>query len=845
VNPFHEHLCNQLEQRLAKRRVVVFYDPSAAFAPFFGQAPLQGDSGSSGLERVMIGTQSTLVARYDGSFFGLRAAVEPVVAKDEPDPLILYLPGVNQDQKTSVLMELELGGTSYKPELKRLARYTLRQLYTDGEIDGMLASEALTYADVVSYFEQASSGGRASVLKTVLRNSSDEALLVQWLADGGRDARIVEKAAVEELYRLVETRIGLFLAPETTVGEARRKVVRYLLVNEFRANMEGESPTSVGLVPVSPSDDHDGRIHGVNNTLRRQHPDRYAAFADGVEAELELARAAIDPSWLGSTDTFRFEEQRLLGRAIELAAAKQYDAALDIVVGRAQSFWLDRDVARRAQWEACRLAAELGREAARVAEELESRVGDATAWVSAYSATGGWFEVDRLRRHLETLVTQLDDEPEGERAIAVVRRAHEELLKQMAVGFSAALADVGWTVPKVLHQTHTYPDVVQAGGPRVAYLMVDAMRYEMGVELGDQLQGAQELVVRPAVAALPTITPIGMAALLPGAAASFSVVDHRGRLAAGVEGAVLSELKERQRFLESRVPGVVDIKLEEVLETSARKLSSAIKNASLIVVRSQELDLLGETSDLLARNFMDTSIGNVARAVRRLASAGVESFVIAADHGHQFSLRKGQDMRADSPGGETVALHRRCWAGRGGSTPPGTVRVSGVALGYDTDLDFVFPTGLGVFKAGGGLSYHHGGFSLQELVVPVLSFRIPRPSETTSQRQAVQLADAPRELTNRTFGVRLAVVGDLLATEPIAVRIVLISGDRHVGQAGMAQGADFDRDSGVLTMEPGSEANVGVMLTVEDCESVRLVVQDPATDVVLAQSEEIPVRLGI
>jgi hypothetical protein len=845
VNPFDEYLCGQLEQRLAKYRIVVFHDPAVAFAPFFDGVSPQGETESDGLEQVMIGEQPTLLARYNGSFFGLRAAVERVVAEGEPDPLILYLPGVRQDPKTSVLMELELGGTSYKPQLKRLAQNALRQFYTDGEIDGMLASGALTYADVVGYCEQASSGRRASVLRTVLSSTSNETLLVQWLADDDRDAAIVEKGAVEELYQLVETRVGLSLTSETTVGEARGKVMRYLLVNEFRAHLAGEPPASLGMVPKSPSDDHSVRIHGVNNALRRQHPDRYAALADRVEADLHLAGAVIDPSSFGMTDTFRFEEARLLGRAIELTVAKQYDAALDIVVGRARSYWLDRDVARRAQWEVCRLATELGRETARIAPTLEGRVGDSTAWVSAYSAAGGWFEVDMLRRRLETFVTQLDDEPEAEQAIAVVRREHEELLKRMAAGFSAALKVTGWTVPKVLHQTHVHPEVVQTGGPRVAYLLIDAMRYEMGVELGDQLQGAQELVVAPAVAAPPTVTAIGMAALLPGAAASFSVVDHRGRLSACVDGAVLSDLKERQQFLKSRVPGAVDIKLEKVLDTSVAKLASAIEGASLIVVRSQEIDLLGETSELLARNFMDTSIGNVARAVRRLAAAGVEAFVIAADHGHQFSLRKEEDMRTDSPGGETVALHRRCWAGRGGGEPPGTVRVSGAELGYDTDLDFVFPTGLGVFKAGGSLSYHHGGLSLQELVVPVVSFRMPKPAGTTSQRHGVQLADVPKELTNRTFGVRLVVVGDLLATESIALRVVLVAGDRQVGEAGMAQGADFDRASGVLTVPPGSEANVGVMLTVEDCKSVRLVVQDPATDTVLAQSEEIPVSLGI
>ena len=48
------------------------------------------------------------------------------------------------------------------------------------------------------------------------------------------------------------------------------------------------------------------------------------------------------------------------------------------------------------------------------------------------------------------------------------------------------------------------------------------------------------------------------------------------------------------------------------------------------------------------------------------------------------------------------------------------MRISGSQLGYDTDLDFVFPVGDSVFKAGDDLSDYHGGLSLQELVVRVV-----------------------------------------------------------------------------------------------------------------------------
>jgi hypothetical protein len=53
------------------------------------------------------------------------------------------------------------------------------------------------------------------------------------------------------------------------------------------------------------------------------------------------------------------------------------------------------------------------------------------------------------------------------------------------------------------------------------------------------------------------------------------------------------------------------------------------------------------------------------------------------------------------------------------------------------------------------------------------------------------------------------------------------------------------RVTGILRIEQGKEASVGLMLTRDDCRTVRVVVQDPATDAVLEQSEELPVRLGI
>jgi hypothetical protein len=111
MHPLHDYLCQQLDNMLKKRGVVVFYDPRGEFVPFFDRELREVGTGDNGLPQGFIGKRLVLLARYAGSFFGLRATVEPVAAQDKPEPLVVYIPGVARDRRASVLMELEKGGT--------------------------------------------------------------------------------------------------------------------------------------------------------------------------------------------------------------------------------------------------------------------------------------------------------------------------------------------------------------------------------------------------------------------------------------------------------------------------------------------------------------------------------------------------------------------------------------------------------------------------------------------------------------------------------------------------------------------------------------------------------------
>jgi hypothetical protein len=852
-NAFHEYLCEQLGKHLLARRIVVFYDPRREFEPFFEELE-RVSPGRGGLPRVLlpgVPDPTPHLARFEGSFFGLRAAVEPIAGLDQPEYLIIYLPGVARDRKGSVLMELEKGGLCYEPQLKRLARSFLRRSYTDGAIDELLGSERVTYQDIVRFLEQtAEDGGRPSVLRGIFDNVANEELLARWLADPGRDGAVVEKGAAGELVKLIGARLGLVLDPEMPLAGVRERTIRYLLANELRADLEGEPPVGLVLIQAPATGEQLGRIRKLASLLRKDHWLAYESLADKVERDLGLRAADVAAEDLRAVDTFRFQERALFSRAGELIARKDFGKALQVIPRALGSPWVERNLGRRAQWEACRLMAELGQAVVEVGREV-SRVAsgsraDPARWVKEYARPEGWHRVDLHQRRLEAWIAKMDDTPELEQALAFVRRLHEELLGRMADGFSEALITAGWQVPEVLHQTRVYAEVVEAMVGRVAYFLVDAMRYEMGVELAQSLEQCQEVMVRPAIVALPSITSVGMAALLPGAASSFSVVEHKGALAVRIGEGILSTSNERMKHFRAVRPDLREIALGKLLQRSTSSLQRLLKNATLLVVRSQSIDGLGEMDGgLVARQVMDTVVGNIARAVRRLARLGFDAFVITADHGHQFSTRKGEDMLLDRPGGRTVEQHRRCWAGQGGRASPACIRVTGSELGYDTDLDFIFPRGLAVFRSAGGLAFHHGGISLQEIVAPVVSLRAPCQATAPGADLKVHFVKPPQEITNRTFAVSLSVHGRLFGKAPVLMRVALISEGEEVGRAGMAVNAEFDRATGLLRVTPGQVATVGLILTRDDCETVRVVVQDPATDALLTRTDKIPVKLRI
>ena len=106
-------------------------------------------------------------------------------------------------------------------------------------------------------------------------------------------------------------------------------------------------------------------------------------------------------------------------------------------------------------------------------------------------------------------------------------------------------------------------------------------------------------------------------------------------------------------------------------------------------------------------------------AWKLLRDAGVRRFVFTADHGF---LLIDESARTAQPHGRKVDPKRRHVFSELAADHPGEVRVPLSELGYDSAEQLMFPESTAVFDTGRKpMGFVHGGNSLQERVIPVLT----------------------------------------------------------------------------------------------------------------------------
>ncbi len=141
-----------------------------------------------------------------------------------------------------------------------------------------------------------------------------------------------------------------------------------------------------------------------------------------------------------------------------------------------------------------------------------------------------------------------------EKLVIKAERRYTQVGSELAKHFVTQFQKAKHPIKGVLRQVEFFDSEVvpKMQAEKTAYVWVDALRFEMARELAEVLKDDFDLSLQPAIGTVPTITEIGMAALLPKASQSAKVVAvGNGKLGLEIAGTVIKDRKDRIAFLKA------------------------------------------------------------------------------------------------------------------------------------------------------------------------------------------------------------------------------------------------------------------------------------------------------
>lgn len=770
-------------------------------------------------------------ATYAGSWFDLRHQIESELALAEPPKLVVYV-GARAPERDP-LAELRAAAHQFELPLHDLVHHALPSQLSASQIEAV-ANTARTFGEAEAAAGTGVAPGVISLVPILGAGLSDIGMLVEVLG-GGRDPVLDSKSVWGDVHRLVERVLGVVTAD--TDGDLRETVGRVLLLDAIdRANVLPDRLRTA--LPVA-----DDTQRAARSRLLAEwwtvHP---AAAGEAFAAADRVFALGDDTPWsddLASVDVAPSVEGIAARHILTLLRAGRNDEAVKLTETRAGGRWArlatiapSLDDGWGSRWRALLALTQLRRDLATHGPPSTTDAGAMLAWYAA----DGW-RVDRAHRLLELALTALAEHGDLEQPVAGARTAYEDWLALVIERYTAALAAEGFSIAGLLRQAEVFPRYVKNGDGLAAYIWVDAFRFELATDVAESLRAAGHKVeLIAAVAAAPTITPVGMADLCPGSDQSFAIDESGGSLAVTVGGVGVATVEDRRKLLRGALGDIADLELGKCVQLGEQALRKEIEGAKVVLVRSTEFDVHGEAGLLSAAwtGFADTQ-ATLPRVVAKLAKAGVGRVVITADHGFiSLSRRLGDAYKIDAPKGGSGELHRRAWVGRGGIDHPSVLRISLASTGIVSDLDILVPRSLALFKAGGSKQFFHGGLSPQELIIPVVVAVLATPSDRGSIKVDVDVVgDA---ISTAMFAATVAFSGNLF-TSSVVVRAIARRG-KDLVVAHVVNGDGFDPSSGTVSVPATNEVRLMFQVTkrLDPNDQVEVQVLDARTDAILGKA---------
>lgn len=589
---------------------------------------------------------------------------------------------------------------------------------------------------------------------------------------------------------------------------------RYVLFSEFVFDLPVALPETLKGVPHAPMEARP-IVEGVCDGLRRDPRSRthYIERAESIEAELDLAELCGAIEDLGELDTFPFEERTFLRIAIRGITSNDADATRQVLARHKNSVWIGKGESQ-AQWELVRAGLSLVEACEDLERQLPEHSRSQADLLDFY--LNSLREADRLQREFEQAVGDfLDQHGLMHEVIQQARARYRRLAEKVQGVFVKHVETAGWPPAGRMANADAFDrlvaDRLKESGRKVAYLMVDALRYELGVALEKMLSEDGPVELQAAYAQLPTITLVGMASLLPGARSNLTLAFENDSIAPKLAGVSVGNVTQRMEVLRKRLG---DRFQEMPLNDFVRGKPKIAETIDLLVLRSTEIDSQLESNPETTLGLIPSTLKLIRVALHKLRGMGFKEAVIVTDHGFFLNAQaEAGDVCVKPKGNWPINAHDRMMLGDGAADGHSLV-VSAEKVGIRGDFTQVaLPRSMAPYRA--GHLYFHGGASLAEAVVPILVARLDAAEQPELRKVVVELTykNGAKRITTRLPVIEVILVSDDMFSQETSVEILLEAQDSKGNVVGEPRpGGDVNPATRTVTLMPGQRRQIALRM---------------------------------
>lgn len=589
--------------------------------------------------------------------------------------------------------------------------------------------------------------------------------------------------------------------PAAREDALRKRFQAAVLLSEL---VQAKPELGGGFAEILPAEHRRATFAGMARHWREREDLRsvYLKAAKKIEKEYNLdALLAPQPELLG-VETFSGIDELWRKAAVESIAvdgsnyAEKAGQVRKIAQQRSHYFWARQSQA--SYWAPIEYAARLY-EGCKQAMEQASHLSTANGFIQVYSLDEGWWNLDYYALASAARAGSLKEE-ERKRLLYPAWRVYGQYLHQVNLAFANAVAQADW----IPDQVHFWSQFV-TGASKTAVFMVDALRYDLAQQVFTQIQSeGLQVNLKPMKGSLPSITEIGMSALLPGAEAGLGIsVDH-GKLRVQIGDQEITTREKRVEWLAQKMPpNSKTIRLDQIEQET-------YEDTQLLLVLSREVDQFGTfAAEIDPAGLLDL-LERIEKGIQLLVDQGFERLLMATDHGFIYLP---PEVSSNGAGHPAAKVCKRRFAI--GANPSGCVVKSAQKIGLKGEEVFAFPSGLTTFQIPGETGvFLHGGISLQECILPVIEIKSAKVYEKVQVSMVV-----PASITSRIVQISLEAKNVTFFSKPR--KVIVEVGNR----ASPVVEISFQNQSGVarvdwlgFTEEPPAQVKVRL----KDAESLQV-----------------------